>query len=116
MTARLDVESIDWVGTSMGGLIGMVLAAQARTPIRRLVLVDVGPVVTAASMARISKFVGKGPRFDSIDQAESYLRVVGAPFGPPPAEPAPPAVVAQQEAEGGERDESIEGDCTRVFR
>lgn len=81
LLARLDVESIDWVGTSMGGLIGMVLAAQARTPIRRLVLVDVGPVVTAASMARISKFVGKGPRFDSIDQAESYLRVVGAPFG-----------------------------------
>jgi pimeloyl-ACP methyl ester carboxylesterase len=82
LLARLDVEGVDWVGTSMGGLIGMVLAAQARTPIRRLLLVDVGPVVTAASIARISEFVGKGPRFDSIEQAEAYIRVVAAPFGP----------------------------------
>lgn len=82
LLARLDVEFIDWVGTSLGGLIGMVLAAQARTPVRHLVLVDVGPVISAASMARISKLVGKGPRFDSIDQAEAYFRVVGAPFGP----------------------------------
>jgi pimeloyl-ACP methyl ester carboxylesterase len=82
LLARLDVESVDWVGTSMGGLIGMVLAAQARTPIQRLVLVDVGPVVTAASIARISEFVGRGPRFDSIEQAEAYIRVVAAPFGP----------------------------------
>jgi pimeloyl-ACP methyl ester carboxylesterase len=82
LIARLDVESVDWVGTSMGGLIGMVLAAQPRTPIRRMVLVDVGPVVTAASIARISEFVGKGPRFDSLDQAEAYIRLVAAPFGP----------------------------------
>ena len=81
LLARLDVESVDWLGTSMGGLIGMVLAAQPRTPIRRLVLVDVGPVITAVSMARISEFVGKGPRFDSIEQAETYIRVVAAPFG-----------------------------------
>ncbi|MCU0973477.1 MAG: alpha/beta hydrolase [Burkholderiales bacterium] len=82
LLARLDVEGVDWVGTSMGGLIGMALAAQARTPIRRLLLVDVGPVVTAASIARISEFVGKGPRFDSVEQAEAYIRVVAAPFGP----------------------------------
>jgi pimeloyl-ACP methyl ester carboxylesterase len=82
LIARLDVASVDWVGTSMGGLIGMALAAHARTPIRRLLLVDVGPVVTAASIARISEFVGRGPRLDSIEQAEAYLRVVAAPFGP----------------------------------
>lgn len=82
LLARLDVEGVDWVGTSMGGLIGMALAAQPRTPLRRLLLVDVGPVVTAASIARISEYVGKGPRFDSIAQAEAYIRVVAAPFGP----------------------------------
>lgn len=82
LLARLDVEGVDWVGTSMGGLIGMALAAQPRTPIRRLLLVDVGPVVTAASIARISEYVGKGPRFDSIEQAEAYIRLVAAPFGP----------------------------------
>ena len=82
LLARLDVEGVDWIGTSMGGLIGMALAAQARTPIRRLLLVDVGPVVTAASIARISEYVGKGPRFDSIEQAEAYIRVIAAPFGP----------------------------------
>ncbi len=81
LLARLDVESVDWVGTSMGGLIGMALAAQARTPIRRLLLVDVGPVVTAASIARIGEYVGKGPRFDSMAQAEAYIRLVAAPFG-----------------------------------
>jgi pimeloyl-ACP methyl ester carboxylesterase len=82
LLARLDVGKVDWVGTSMGGLIGMALAAQARTPIRRLLLVDVGPVVTAASIARISEFVGRGPRFDSIDEADAYIRTVAAPFGP----------------------------------
>jgi pimeloyl-ACP methyl ester carboxylesterase len=81
LLARLDVERVDWIGTSMGGLIGMVLAAYARTPIHRLLLVDVGPVVTATSIARISEFVGRGPRFESIEQAEAYIRTVAAPFG-----------------------------------
>lgn len=81
LLARLDVEGVDWVGTSMGGLIGMALAAQPRTPVRRLLLIDVGPVVTAESIARISEYVGKGPRFDSIEQAEAYIRLVAAPFG-----------------------------------
>jgi len=82
LLARLDVTSVDWVGTSMGGLIGMTMAALAKTPIRRLLLVDVGPVVTAASIARIGEFLGLAPRFDSIEQSEAYLRVVAAPFGP----------------------------------
>lgn len=81
LLARLDVASVDWVGTSMGGLIGMVLAAQPKSPIRRLLLVDVGPVVTAAAIARIAGFVGQAPPFDSLEQAEAYLRVVAAPFG-----------------------------------
>lgn len=81
LLARVDAEVVHWVGTSMGGLIGMALAAQQDTPITRLVLNDVGPVVTAASIARIGAYVGKAPRFASVEQAESFLRFVSAPFG-----------------------------------
>lgn len=81
LLAYLDVETVDWLGTSMGGLIGMSLAAQAGTPIRRLVLNDVGPVVTAASIARIGEFLGRAPVFASIEQAEAYVRFVSVPFG-----------------------------------
>lgn len=82
LIARLDVETVDWLGTSMGGLIGMALAAQPGNPIGKLILNDVGPVITAASLARIGDYLGKLPRFDSIEQAETYIRVVSAPFGP----------------------------------
>lgn len=81
LIARLDVEQVHWLGTSMGGLIGMGLAAQENTPITRLVLNDVGPVVTAASLVRIGEYVGRDPRFDSIEQAEKFVRAVSATFG-----------------------------------
>jgi len=81
LLARLDVDGVDWLGTSMGGLIGMALAAQEKTPLRRLILNDVGPVITATSVARIGEYVGHIPRFDSIDEAEAFVRTVAAPFG-----------------------------------
>jgi len=81
LLARLDVEGVHWLGTSMGGLIGMALAAQQNTPITRLVLNDVGPLLTAASLRRIAQYVGSAPRFDSVDQAEAFVRLVSAPFG-----------------------------------
>ncbi len=81
LLARLDAKTVHWIGTSMGGLIGMALAAQEGTPISRLVLNDVGPVVTAASIVRISEYLGKAPRFASMEQAEAFVRVVSAPFG-----------------------------------
>jgi pimeloyl-ACP methyl ester carboxylesterase len=81
LIARLDVESVSWLGTSMGGLIGMALAAQPDTPIERLILNDVGPLITAASIKRIGDYVGTAPRFESVEQAEAYIRVVSAPFG-----------------------------------
>ena len=82
LIARLDVEEVHWVGTSMGGIIGMLLASQAGTPITRLVLNDVGPVITAASLRRIGQYVGRAPRFADLAAAEAYLREVSAPFGP----------------------------------
>jgi pimeloyl-ACP methyl ester carboxylesterase len=81
LLARLDAECVDWIGTSMGGLIGMALACQPETPIARLVLNDVGPVITAASLVRIGSYLGAAPRFDDIGQAEAFVRLVSAPFG-----------------------------------
>jgi pimeloyl-ACP methyl ester carboxylesterase len=82
LIARLDVESVDWVGSSMGGLIGMTLAAQLGNPVRRLVLNDVGPVITGASLQRIADYIGKAPKFPDLDAAEQYIRAVSASFGP----------------------------------
>jgi len=82
LLARLNVEAVDWVGTSMGGLIGMALAAQPETPVRQLVLNDVGPMIAAVSLTRICEYLGQSPRLDSIEQAEAYIRLIAASFGP----------------------------------
>ena len=81
LIARLDVETVDWVGTSMGGLIGMMLAAQPKTPLRRLVINDVGPFVPKAALERIADYLGKDPVFPDMAAAEAHLRQVHAPFG-----------------------------------
>ncbi len=81
LLARLDVETVDWVGTSMGGLIGMLIASLPGNPIRKLVLNDVGPLITAQSLRRIGEYVGKAPVFPDRAAAEAYIRAVSAPFG-----------------------------------
>lgn len=81
LIARLDVDSVNWLGTSMGGLIGMVLASLEKTPIARLILNDVGPVISAESIRRIGDYIGRAPKFDSMLDAERYIRLVSAPFG-----------------------------------
>jgi pimeloyl-ACP methyl ester carboxylesterase len=73
---------LDWVGTSMGGLIGMMLAAQPKSPIRRLIMNDVGPLVPAEALRRLGDYVGKNSRFASFEEFETYVRKVYAPFGP----------------------------------
>lgn len=81
LIARLGVDSVHWVGTSMGGLIGMLLASLPDTPVRRLVLNDVGPLVTLSSIQRIGQYVGQAPVFPSPEAAEAYIRAVSVPFG-----------------------------------
>jgi len=81
LIARLDVESVHWVGTSMGGLIGMALAALEYTPVTRLVLNEAGPVVTRISLERIAQYFGMAPVFPDFAAAERYVRTVSAPFG-----------------------------------
>jgi pimeloyl-ACP methyl ester carboxylesterase len=82
LIARLDVDAVNWVGTSLGGLIGMALAAQAQSPIARLVLNDAGPVVSRASLERIAGYLGTKMQFQDLGEAEAYMRVISAPFGP----------------------------------
>ncbi len=80
MLAALGAESVDWVGTSMGGILGMLLAAQPRTVVGRLVLNDVGCVVPKAALERIALYVGRDPAFDSFADLEAAMRAV-SPFG-----------------------------------
>jgi pimeloyl-ACP methyl ester carboxylesterase len=81
LVARLDVERVHWVGTSMGGLVGMALAALPGSPVERLVLNEAGPVIGKAALARIGAYLG-ARRFESFAEAERYIRAVAAPFGP----------------------------------
>jgi pimeloyl-ACP methyl ester carboxylesterase len=82
LIARLDVGSVAWVGTSMGGLIGMALAALDGAPISRLLLNDVGPVVSGVGLSRIRAYVGADPRFASFDEGEAEVKRLAASFGP----------------------------------
>jgi pimeloyl-ACP methyl ester carboxylesterase len=82
MLANADVERVEWIGTSMGGLLGMILAAQPETPITRLVVNDIGPAIEPAALMRIAGYVGLDPVFESFAQLEAHIREVSAPFGP----------------------------------
>lgn len=82
LIARLNVQKVDWVGTSMGALIGMTLASLPATPIARLVMNDAGPVVTKASLERIAAYVGLAPVFADFSAATLYIRAISASFGP----------------------------------
>lgn len=76
------VPQVDWIGTSMGGLMGLVLAAQPQSPIRRLVLNDIGPFVPASALAGIAAYVGAPQRFADLDAAASALARQYPGFGP----------------------------------
>ena len=82
LVARLGVEQVDWVGTSMGGLIGLALASMPGTPVRRLVLNDVGPTLEPAAIARIGSYVGLPAFWPSVDAAADALWAISAGFGP----------------------------------
>lgn len=81
LIARLQAERVYWLGTSMGGLIGMALASQRNSPIQRLVLNDVGPLIDTASLQRIADYVGADPTWASFAEALAYHKRIAAPFG-----------------------------------
>jgi pimeloyl-ACP methyl ester carboxylesterase len=81
LVARSNAARIAWVGTSMGALLGMVMAAQRDTPVSRLVVNDAGPLIEPAAVARIRDYLGLAPTFATFAEAEAYIRAVSAPFG-----------------------------------
>ena len=82
LLARLDAEVVDWVGTSMGGLIGLGLASLDGAPVRKLVLNDVGPVIEAAALQRIGSYVGQSGFWRTLDEAADALGALSQGFGP----------------------------------
>ena len=65
----------------MGGLIGMFISSLPGSPISRMVLNDVGPVIAMEALQRIGEYLGKAPDFSDLAEAEAYVRKVCAPFG-----------------------------------
>jgi pimeloyl-ACP methyl ester carboxylesterase len=81
LLARLNAETVHWVGTSMGGLIGLGLAAMKDSPIRRLVLNDVGPKIEASALTRIGSYLGLPVRWKTLDEAADGLWKISQGFG-----------------------------------
>lgn len=81
LIARLNAQSVHWLGTSMGGLIGISLAGLADSPISKIVINDVGPRLDAAALTRIGSYLGKPLRFAGLEEAIDYVSTVAAPFG-----------------------------------
>ncbi|MGY2486487.1 alpha/beta fold hydrolase [Cupriavidus sp. CP313] len=81
LIARLNVEKVDWFGTSMGGLIGMGLAGLPKSPVRKLLLNDVGPKLAPSAVERIGAYLGLPVRFKTFEEGLAYLQTISASFG-----------------------------------
>jgi pimeloyl-ACP methyl ester carboxylesterase len=81
LLARLNAQTLHWLGTSMGGLIGLGLASLPQSPVRRLVLNDVGPAIQPEGLARIGAYLGLPLRWSSLDEAADYMGSISTGFG-----------------------------------
>jgi pimeloyl-ACP methyl ester carboxylesterase len=79
---QLGIERLHWIGTSMGGAIGLRLAGGAlQRRVRSLVLNDIGPKIADAAVERIRSYAGKPPQFDRLSALEQYFRTIYKPYG-----------------------------------
>jgi cobalt-zinc-cadmium efflux system protein len=81
LVKALGVSQVDWLGTSMGGLIGMVYAAMPHSPIRRMLINDVGPKIEPEAIKRLSSYVGQPFSFANRTDALNRLNVICSTFG-----------------------------------
>jgi pimeloyl-ACP methyl ester carboxylesterase len=79
---QLEARTIDWVGTSMGGLIGLAICGQEQSAVRRLVINDIGPVVQPLALERIASYIGADKRFATVQEGADYLWSLSTSFGP----------------------------------
>lgn len=86
LITQLQPKTLDWVGTSMGGLIGMVICGQPDLPlpvqVQKLVLNDVGPALEWSAIQRIGQYIGKTGQFESVQQAADAMWAISSSFGP----------------------------------
>lgn len=82
LIARLDVEEVQWVGTSLGGMIGMIIASQEQSLISRLVLNDIGPRLAGEAVRRMREYIGRAPLFDTFEEVLAYSRRLSTGLGP----------------------------------
>ena len=82
LLARLNAQTVHWVGTSMGGLIGLGLASLKTSPVSRLVLNDVGPAIRFEAIQRIGTYLGAPLRWNTVDEAADYMWSISQGFGP----------------------------------
>jgi len=82
LIARLDAAALHWVGTSMGGLIGLLLAGLPNSPIQRLVLNEIGPTIQPEAVARIGTYLGVPQHWATVDEAADALLAISQGFGP----------------------------------
>jgi pimeloyl-ACP methyl ester carboxylesterase len=79
---QMGVQQMCWLGTSMGGAIGLYAAAGAlRGRIQKLVLNDIGPELASAAVQRIRSYAGSPPSFATVAELEAYFRTVYKPYG-----------------------------------
>jgi pimeloyl-ACP methyl ester carboxylesterase len=74
-------QTVDWFGTSMGGLIGMGLASLPDSPVSKLVLNDIGPTLDAVAVQRIGDYIGQEVRFPTFEAGAKFVREVSLTFG-----------------------------------
>jgi pimeloyl-ACP methyl ester carboxylesterase len=81
LIARIKAENLTYLGTSMGGMIGMGLASFKNTPVQKLILNDIGPVLNLPALIRIAHYVSQPVRFASFEEAATYIRTISQTFG-----------------------------------
>jgi pimeloyl-ACP methyl ester carboxylesterase len=82
LEARIGAEKFDWIGTSLGGLMGISLAGLPNSPIQRLVINDIAPEIPLSALRRVTQYMGASERFQDLEAVEAHLRRTLAPFGP----------------------------------
>lgn len=116
LLARLDARTVHWLGTSMGGLIGLGVAALGGSPVAKLVLNDVGPHLDPAGMARIGGYVGQIQRWRTHDEAADAIWSISTGFGPHTREQWLALTEPQLKADGDHLVPRSDPDIARPFK